>query len=139
MLGFPTEGAREIKKTVDYPFKSKADLMGIHLTCPLPGSELYNQAIKEGIIPKDIVDLFIAGKLGKEYSAWPKYVPHGLTLEYMEKARATAIRKFYLSPAFVFRLLKYYIRFPNRIKYDRHLYRSAWAVLFKGKSKVQFS
>jgi len=139
MLGFPSEGVEEIQRTVDYPFTSKADIMGIHLTCPLPGSELYEQAIAEKIIPSDLVDQFIAGKLGKDYSVWPKYVPHGLTLEYMEKARAAAIRKFYLSPAFVFRLLRYYIRFPNRIKHDRHLYRSAWSILFKGKSKVQFS
>ena len=139
MLGFPTEGVEEIQRTIDYPFTSTADLMGIHLTCPLPGSELYEQAIEEKIIPKDLVDQFIAGKLGKDYSAWPKYIPQGLTLEYMEKARAIAIRKFYLSPAFIFRLLRYYLRFPNRIKHDRHLYQSAWWILFKGKSKVQFS
>ncbi|MBU1043326.1 MAG: B12-binding domain-containing radical SAM protein [Candidatus Omnitrophica bacterium] len=139
MLGFPTEGIDEIQRTVNYPFTSKADIMGIHLTCPLPGSELYEQAIEEEIISGDIVDQFISGKLGKNYSAWPKYVPKGLTLDYMEKARAKAIRKFYLSPAFIFRLLQYYIRFPNRIKYDRHLYKSAWMILFKGRSKVQFS
>ncbi len=139
MLGFPSEGEKEIERTASYPFISKADMMGIHLTCPLPGSELYGQAIKEKIIPVDLIDQFISGKLGKDFSCWPKYVPKGLTLKYLEKARARALRKYYLSPSFFSRLLLYYLRFPSRIKYDKHLYRSALPFLFSGKSIVQFS
>jgi len=139
MLGFPTEGKKEIERTVDYPFNSGADMMGIHLTCPLPGSELYYQAIKEKIIPEDVVDRFIRGEYGEEYSFWPKYVPQGLTLGYLEKARSRAIRKFYLSPKFVWRLLNYYRRSPSKIKYDQHLYRGAISILLAGRSKIQFS
>jgi radical SAM superfamily enzyme YgiQ (UPF0313 family) len=139
MLGFPEEGKKEVERTVKYPFISKADIMGIHLTMPLPGSELYEQAIEEGIIPYNLVDLYASGKLGEDFSSWHRYVPKGLTLEYLEKARARSIRKFYLSFSFIFRLLLYYIRFPNRIKYDKHMYRSAMVILFSGKSKVQWS
>lgn len=139
MLGFPSEGKEEIERTVNYSFISNADIMGIHLTMLFPGSELYEQAIKDSIIPGDIVDLYISGKLGKDFSSWPKYVPKGLTLEYLEKARGRAIRKYYLSPFFVFRLLLYYIRFPHRIKYDEHNYRRALAFLFSGKSVVAWS
>lgn len=139
MLGFPTEGEKEIERTVNYPFLSRADIMGIHLTFPLPGSELWGEAVKEKIIPKDLVDQFIKGKLGKDFSCWPKYIPRGLTLEYLEKARSRALRNFYLSPGFFLRLLFYYFKSPSSIKYDKHLYQSALAILFSGKSKVQFS
>lgn len=139
MLGFPTEGKEEIEKTVNFPLISKVDLMGIHLTFPLPSSELWDFAIKEKKIPKNLIDLYVRGKLGEDFSSWPKYVPNGLTLEYMEKARARALRRFYLSPPFVFRLLLYYLRFPSRIKYDKDLYRNALPFLLKGKSLVQFT
>jgi len=139
MLGFPSENKKEVEKTIYYPISSKADIMGIHLTIPLPGSELYKQAIKEKIIPKDIIDKYILGKLGKDFSSWPTYTPAGLSLNYLKKARAEALRKFYLSPYFLGRLLLYYIRFPFRIKYDKHLYRTAFSLLFRGKSIVQFS
>ena len=139
MLGFPSENKKEVEKTINYPISSKADIMGIHLTLPLPGSELYKQSIKEKIIPKDIIDKYILGKLGKDFSSWPSYVPVGLSLNYLKKARAKALRKFYLSPYFLIHLLLYYIRFPFRIKYDKHLYRKAFSFLFRGKSIVQFS
>lgn len=138
MLGFPTEGKKEIEKTVNYGLKFKADIIGIHLTCPIPGSELYHQAIQEGMIPADLVDQYIAGKIG-DYVNWPKYVPQGLTLDYLEKARARGLRRFYLNPQFAFRLLRYYLRFPSRIKYDKQLFKHGWKMLFKGRSEVQLS
>lgn len=139
MLGFPTEGKEEIEKTVNYPFISGVDMMGIHLTFPLPGSELWDQAIKEKIIPKNLIDLYIQGNLGEDFSSWPKYIPKGTTMEYMEQTRARAIRKFYLSPQFIFRLLIYYLRHPSRIKYDKDLYKNAFRFLLQGKSIVQFT
>lgn len=139
MLGFPTEGKMEMEKTANYLITSKADLMGIHLTCPLPGSRLYDQAIKEKIISKNIVDEFINRKYGPDYSFWPKYVPKGLHLSDLENIRAMALRKCYLRLGFITQLLSYYLRFPERIKYDKHLYTSAFAILSSGKSKVQFS
>jgi radical SAM superfamily enzyme YgiQ (UPF0313 family) len=139
MLGFPTEGVEEIEKTINYCFISKVDIMGIHLTIPFPGSELYEQAIKDGIIPSNLIDLYISGELGKNFSAWPKYVPKGMTLEYLENARARALRRYYLSFAFISRLMFYYIRFPNRIKYDKTNFQNALAILCSGKSVVQLS
>jgi anaerobic magnesium-protoporphyrin IX monomethyl ester cyclase len=139
MLGFPTEGKAEIEKTVNYPFVSGADLMGIHLTCPLPGSELWDQAIANKIIPKNLIDRFVAGKVGIDYSDWPKYFDKTIGLEYLEAARARALRKFYLSPTFVKRLIAYYLHSPFRVKYDKHLYLNGLAMLTKGRSKVQLS
>lgn len=139
MLGFPTEGKKEMEKTVNCGLLYKADLIGIHITSPIPGSELYDEAIKKGMIPADLVDQYITGKIGKDYSCWPKYIPEGLSLDYLEKARTRAMRKFYLSPQFVFRLLRYYLRFPSRIKYDKHLFKNGLSMLLKGRSKVQFS
>lgn len=139
MLGFPTEGKKEIEKTVNYALDCKADLMGIHLTTPLPGSELFFQAIKEKIIPADLIDKYVNGELGEDISCLPVYVHKKMTREYLEKARARAVRQFYLSPAFIFRLLIYYLRFPSRIKYDRTLYKNALPFLLSGRSKVQLS
>ena len=139
MLGFPTEGKEEVEETLNYAFRAKPDLIGIHLTMPSPGSELWVQAIKEKIISSDLVDQFIAGKLGEDYSSWPIYVPKGLSREYLEKARGRGLRQFYLSPQFLGQITRYYLYFPSRIKYDKHLIKSGIPMLLKGRSKVQFS
>lgn len=139
MLGFPSEGREEIEKTVNFLNYSKADIMGIHLTSPLPGSRLWPLAISEKAIPADLIDQFIAGKLGPDFSSWPNYIQKESSKEYLESARARAIRTSYLNFDFFKRLLLYYLRFPWRIKYDKHLFRTGINILLRGKSLVQFS
>lgn len=102
MLGFPTETAEDIKKTVQCSLRFKPDFMGVHPTVPMPGSRLFVKAIEEGKLKPDIVDEYIMGKLGRGFrGVWPVYIPQGLSKDYIYKMRRKAYYKFYLRPSFL--------------------------------------
>lgn len=121
MIGFPTEGKKEIEDTVNFSLKLSPppNTIGIHLTIPLPGSIIYDQAIKEGSIPKNIIDKYIAGDYGERFNeCWPVYVGKGLTLDYMKEAQARGYRKFYYRPQYIMRRLLTDWKTPWRLKQD---------------------
>lgn len=136
MLGFPTETKKEIQDTINYPILSGADIMGIHITWPQPGSPLFDDAIKDGIIPKTIIDDFVNGKLGQDfYSFWPLYIPKGLALEDLMKAKRVAYQKFYLRPSWFFRRLLWYFRTPEKFSQDLKEVRSAAQAILTGSTE----
>jgi len=119
MLGFPTETKKEIEDTINYPIFAGVDFIGVHITWPQPGSVLYNEAIKEGIISKTVVDDFVKGKYGNSLSDfWPVYIPKGLTYQDLANARKRAYRKFYLRPSWFIRRLIWYLRTPDKFLSD---------------------
>ncbi len=104
MLGFPTETKRELYDTVNFPLtiKPNPNIIGVHITTPLPGSPLFKHAIEEGIITSDLIDKFIAGELGEGYKdVWPYYVPSKLTIEDLKTSRSQAYRHFYFRPKYI--------------------------------------
>lgn len=102
MLGFPTETKKELYDTVRCGIDFNADLIGVHPTVPMPGSELFARMVKDGIIAPDIIDRYAMGKLGEGFrGVWPIFVPEGLSQQDIFKARKTAYRKFYLRPRFI--------------------------------------
>ncbi len=115
MVGFPTETMEEINDTINFGPKTRADFMGIHITWPQPGSILYDEAIKEGIIDKDIIDKFVNKKTGYEaHSFWPVYLPKGITLKQLIDAKKRAYRKFYLRPIWILQRLRWYLQDPHK-------------------------
>ncbi|MCG2685806.1 radical SAM protein, partial [Candidatus Parcubacteria bacterium] len=106
MLGFPTEGEAEVEDTVSFPKKVRPNIFGLHITIPLPGAPLWEQAIAEGVVPADTIDRYVRGELGEGFNEnWPLYVPRGMTLEYLKEARARAYRGYYFSPNYLLRKL----------------------------------
>lgn len=103
MLGFPTERKEEINDTINLPYKVEPDIVGIHLTIPLPGARIWHYAIENNIIPKNTIDLYIDGKLGEGFrKSWPRYVPEGLTIDDLREAEKATNRKFYLRLKYIF-------------------------------------
>ena len=104
MVGFPQETKEHLEDTIDYGLKVKADGIGVHITVPMPGSELFEYAIREGSINSNVIDSFIEGKLGEGFrGVWPVYVPAGMTEADLERARTKAHRKFYFRPSYIFK------------------------------------
>lgn len=104
MLGFPTETKTELYETVHYyrKLKPRPDIMGVHITIPFPGSKLYKQAIEEGVIERNVVDNFTLGKYGVGFKdRYPYYIPEGLSLKDLYKARRRAYYRFYFRPSFI--------------------------------------
>ncbi len=106
MLGHPTETMKELMDTVNCPARFKPNIIGVFLTMPLPGSPLFELAIQEGIVDRNVIDRFIDGEYGQGYEGcWPYYIPKGLTLSELLEAKKMAYRKFYLRPNYVIKRL----------------------------------
>lgn len=135
MLGFPSETMTEIKDTIEFGPKSKADFMGIHITWPQPGSIIYDQAIAEGRLPADTIDRYVRGDNHEVKEFWPVYVPDGITHEQLVEAKKLAYRHFYLNPGWVGRRLKTYIRDPGKIMTDSKMVKVGIHTLMHGASK----
>ncbi|MBT9165204.1 MAG: hypothetical protein DDT23_01219 [candidate division WS2 bacterium] len=99
---------------------------------PMPGSPLFEDAIKAGVIEKDVIDKYIRGEYGEGYKgAWPYYIPKGITYEELIEARNETYRKFYLRPTCIFRRLKKDITSFTRLKAD---VRHGFSLILKGSS-----
>lgn len=101
MLGFPTETLEEMHQTVNISLKLDADIIGVHLTELMPSTDLFLDAVKNGIAAFDVFDKYARGEL----KAWPIYVPNGVTIDDMYEARKDAYRKFFFRPRFILRRL----------------------------------
>ena len=140
MLGFPTETMKEVEDTVNFGRRSQADIMGIRITKPLPGSDIYEIAIKNGSIPADLVDRFVRGELGETFiENWPHFIPDGLTMDDLVAAKKRAYRAFYLDPRWLMRRAWYTMKHPSHIKQDLALLKIAPYVFKTGKTKTTWA
>lgn len=140
MLGFPGETKKEIEDTVNFGRKARADFIGIHLTVPLPGAEIFGIAIKKGKLEKDIIDKYARGELGKTFKGtWPVYIPDGLDLEYLIEAKRQTYRRFYLNPDWLWRRIKHDLRHWASLKQDLSMIKTGIYALLHGETKYSMS
>lgn len=137
MLGHPTETKQELQDTINCPLKFKPNIIGVFITMPLPGSPLFDQAVKEGTIDKDVIDKFIKGEYGQGYQGcWPYYIPNGLTLSELIEARNLTYRKFYFRPGYI---LQRAVRdFTSFVKIKRD-FKEGVSLLFRNRSVDDFN
>jgi radical SAM superfamily enzyme YgiQ (UPF0313 family) len=136
MLGFPSETKRELEDTVNFGLRFQPDFIGVHLTLPLPGSEVFEIAVKERKIPADLVDKYVRGELGEGFvENWPVYIPKGMNQEYLVEAKKRAYRKFYLSQGWIIRRLKLWLTNRETLLHDLGLVKTGVHVLVYGRSK----
>ena len=143
MVGFPTETLSEIYETVNIGRIVGADMIGIRISVPFPGTEVYDYSIKNGIVPKDALDKFINSELcdDKEifFEKWPLFIPIGLKIEQLIEAKKTAYKKFYLNPKWILRRILLWIKKPSKFKEDWGLIKMTPYILLKGKTKGSMS
>ncbi len=140
MIGFPGETMKEINDTVNFGLRAKADMIGIRLTVPLPGSEIFEYAIREGMIDRNVIDRYANGELGVGFTGvWPVFIPKGLALEQLINAKKRTYKKFYTNPFWILRRINLYIHSTERLKYDLKLLKVAPQVFLKGKTKTSMS
>ena len=102
MLGFPTETKKELMDTVNFGKKFLPNMIGVNITSAYPGSSLWNDLVKTKQINPSIIDDYILGKYGEGFrKSWPNYIPAGMTMDDLIKARNMAQRSFYLSPKYI--------------------------------------
>ena len=138
MIGHPEETVSEIGDTINYPLKlekmgfNNIELVGYHLTIPLPGTRYFDWYLQQGKISPSIIDDYIQNKLGDGfYGHWPYLIPEGITFKEMDKFRVIGTKNFHLRPAYVFRRLLQDIHRPKQILFDL---KNAFYVIKQGTS-----
>lgn len=140
MVGFPTETKNEMMDTVNIGNKVKADIIGIHITIPFPGSEIYNYAVRNKMIPSDIIDKYARGEMGRGFrGVWPLFVPDGFTLRDLINIKRKTYIKFYLNPMWWFRRIRTWLLIPGKFKEDLKLFKIAFYVFKTGGTRGQLS
>lgn len=130
MAGFPTETKKELKETADFCFKVEPDVIGIHITGILPGSPIFNLAVKEGKIRADVWHKYARFEIKDQ----PVYVPEGMTLADLEDFQKQLYRKFYFRPKWLLRRLTLSLRSWYQFKTD---FKIAFQLLTRGKLKAR--
>ncbi len=98
ILGLPGETEGSLEETIVFAGKLKLDLAQFYCAVPFPGSRLYERALKEGWINPPDFSNFNQNTPLLNLPA----LPAGVVSRY----RARAYRRFYTSPANVFRALR---------------------------------
>ncbi len=98
MIGHPQETKRDWGETKIMILNSGADLLGLSIPTPFPGSTLYNIAEEGGIINKEIIDEFAEKKLGVGYVGnYPVLISKELSKDYVFNNMKYLNRRFYLN------------------------------------------
>lgn len=140
MVGFPTETKNEMLDTVRIGKKVKADIIGIHITIPFPGTEIFRYAIDHKMIPPDIVDKYARGELGSGFrNAWPLFVPENCTLDDLINIKKKAYMSFYLDLMWWIRRVRTWFQVSGKFKEDLKLFKIALHVFRTGGTKGQLS
>jgi len=143
VLGHPTETEEELKQTVY--FASKLKKMGIRCitqlgmkpSVPMPGSRLWDIAIKEEKLPSDIIDRYIRFEIGEDFwEVWPTYVPDGLSSEVIRAYRKSGYFAYYFHPRYVIWRVKKDIKNWKLLKAD---FAELWSLVRSGHSTVSFT
>jgi anaerobic magnesium-protoporphyrin IX monomethyl ester cyclase len=141
MIGLPTETKEDLEKTVRISSKVNADYIGVHQTTPYPNSRIYQLAIQEKKIPKDLVDQWARGDRGRSFKkAWLFYVPDGFTQKDMTDYKRKTYLFFYFHYKWLLKNLWRWLRHPIRMAYtDLKLFKVLPTVIKTGGTKGQFS
>ena len=101
MIGFPHETAAEMDESFRFAWQSKLHIALFSRVVPFPGTQLYRDALKEGFdYNRKLFDRISFEKISINLSAVPD--------EELEKKVRTGLRKFYMSPGRLWRLLRVY-------------------------------
>jgi len=126
--------------TVNIGSRVKADIVGIHITRPLPATEIFNYAIENGMFPKDIIDKYASGEMGRGFrDTWPLFAPKGYTIKELINVKRMTYMRFYLSPTWWIRRIRVWFIFPGKFKDDLKLFKIAFHVFRTGGTKGQLS
>ncbi|MGM0607664.1 MAG: B12-binding domain-containing radical SAM protein [Candidatus Muiribacteriota bacterium] len=98
MIGSPEESEADVLKTIDFAIKLDPDYVHITITTPFPDTPLYERALKEGVIEKDV---------WKEFAENPQknfVAPHWnreMEDEKLHNLIKGAYKRFYMRPGYI--------------------------------------
>jgi radical SAM superfamily enzyme YgiQ (UPF0313 family) len=93
ILFYPGENAHTIEKTVSFLKELDPDLAQFCIATPFPGTELYEEMVRNGLIQKI--------EWSKFDVLTPVFTLNGYTMEEMKKTWGKAYASFYLRPIYI--------------------------------------
>lgn len=124
LLGMPKETPETLAKTLEFAKELKKYSTAFSLATPFPGTELYEQAKREGFYVKDWKSF--------DYHGVP-YVPKGLTREELSCFYNNTIRNYYLSIQFIFYQI---IQIRSWLQFKKTL-RLGWRILVGRRRRIK--
>ncbi len=122
MLGSPEETEEDIRNTINWVKKMEPDYVQYSITRMLPGTKLYEEAIKESLLQKDVWKKFALSPTSDfDYPCWTKSISKERLLLLSRKAQ----RNFY----FNFKYLSRRLFSVSSIKKLINDLKSGWAIL----------
>ncbi len=111
VIGLPWEDEDTVEDTIDFAIELDSDFISFYTATPLPGSKFYEYAKENNLINSDT-------SFSSAYF-YPSVNTHYLTKERVFQLHKKAIRKFYLRPAYIIRMLsriRSFTEFKNYFK-----------------------
>ena len=102
MLGLPGETAAMTRQTIDFALSLDIDFAKFGITVPLPGSELYDDLIRQGKV--EVGDWQRFSTFNPDPETLP-YIPEGLTGKELQTLHRRATWRFYVRPRMILRHL----------------------------------
>lgn len=100
IFGHPTETEKEMMETVQFSKKLPTHTAFFNKMIPIPGSELFDSAVKSGAVAADIWTSFMLGKC-----PYPIYYPTSTRAQKVDQIYRRAWLQWYLSPRSIYRNL----------------------------------
>lgn len=105
MIGFPNETEQEMEDSIQFACNSKLHIAVFSRVIPFPGTELYNEVLKEGFdYSRELFDRISFEKISINLSA--------VSDEKLEEKARSGLRRFYMNPGRLFRIFMVY---PGKI------------------------
>jgi len=108
ILGAPMESRKTVKESVDFAIKLDADYVAFNLLTPYPGTELYHDLKKRGLIQTTDWEVFDQSKKSGLKS-------YHLTTKQLEEEMKKAYKRYYFRPGYVLKRVAK-LRNPSDLK-----------------------
>lgn len=96
LFGIPGETFEEGLKTIEFAISLNPDMANFHAITPFPGTYLYDNREKYGVISEELSDYTYQGAA---------FIPYTMTKDDILKLRQIAFKRFYARPLFIIKKL----------------------------------
>ena len=97
VIGLPFETEETVEETIRFAIELDSDFISFYTATPLPGSRFYEYAINHNLFDKDT-------SFENAYY-YPAVNTHSLTKDRVFELHKSALKRFYLRPAYILRML----------------------------------
>lgn len=105
IIGLPGETKELTRQTIDFAKKIDPDFVKFNLAVPYPGTEMYDEAVRDGLLKSLDWERFTSFSSMTAYE--PIYTPRGMVPKDLMDLQKQALREFYFRPRYIIkRILK---------------------------------